>query len=103
MSFDYVRTYYKVPAAFGRIVKVSGRQGIITEDMGHYIGVTFDNAKANDVRPCHPTSNIEYLGMGTPRKLTRSQKRWQEYSRVAECFESFRDWLAYKKYQKAQP
>lgn len=31
-----------------------------------------------------------------PPKLTRSQKRYLEYLKVADCFESFGHWLKYK-------
>ena len=32
-----------------------------------------------------------------PPKLTRSQRRWQEFRRVSEVFDSFGQWLAYRK------
>jgi len=92
----YVRRYYGVPAEIGRRVTVGGRPGIITADRGAYIGVTFDDAKPATVSPCHPTSQVVYGDMGTPRPLTRSQRRYLDYLEVSDCFESFRDYLHYR-------
>lgn len=36
-----------------------------------------------------------------PPKLTRSQQRWQEYAKVADCFDDFAHWLKYTKARKA--
>ena len=79
MNCEYVRDYYGVPACLGRIVVVDGKQGIIVKDMGNYIGVNFDEDKPGYVKNAHPTWKVEYMGMGTPRNLTRSQRRYQEY------------------------
>lgn len=92
----YVRHYYGVPAQIGRRVTVGGRPGIITADRGAYIGVTFDDDKPTAVLPCHPTSQVVYGEMATPRPLTRSQRRYQEYLDVADEFESFAHYLRYK-------
>lgn len=89
----YVRRYYGVPADFGRRVTVGGRPGIITADRGAYIGVTFDDEKPNRVSPCHPTSQVTYGDIGTPRALTRSQRRYLEYLEVADLYDGFRHWL----------
>jgi hypothetical protein len=35
-----------------------------------------------------------------PPKLSRSQRRWQHYRKVADCFESFRHFLAYEKHHR---
>lgn len=92
-TLSYVRRYYGVPAEIGRRVTVGGRPGIITADRGAYIGVTFDDAKPTDVAPCHPTSQVVYGDLGTPRPLTRSQKRYRDYLEVADLYEGFRHWL----------
>ena len=91
--FKYIRSTYGVPAQIGRRVIVSGRKGIIAEDLGHYIGVNFDDDKPAQTSACHPTSEVEYLGMGRLRRLTRSQKRYADYLKVADLFEGFRDYL----------
>jgi hypothetical protein len=89
----YVRRCYGVPANIGRMVTVGGRPGIITADGGAYIGVTFDDAPATSVLPCHPTSQVVYGEMGVPRPLTRSQKRYRDYLEVADVYESFHHYL----------
>ncbi len=89
----YVRDTYGVPAQIGRRVIVSGRKGIISDDLGQYIGVNFDDDKPSVISPCHPTSEVEYLGMGTVRRLTRPQKRYADYLKVADLFDGFRDYL----------
>lgn len=76
---QYVRDYYKVPAEIGRRVKVYGKPGIIAADFGHHIGVTLDTDKPNRVSHYHPVDGVEYLGMGTVRPMTRSQKRYREF------------------------
>lgn len=77
--FEYVNQYYGVNACIGQRVKVDGQPGVIAKDMGSYIGVNFDSDKPGLIKPCHPTWKVEYLGMGKLRKMTRSQKRYQEY------------------------
>lgn len=99
---EYVRSYYGVPASIGRRVVVYGKPGIIAEDRGNYIGVNLDASKPGLVNNYHPTDGVTYGEMGKPRKLTRSQRRWQEYSRVAECYESFRHWLFFQKYKRQE-
>ena len=96
-NFEYVRKYYKVPAELGRRVKIDGRPGIIIEDMGNYIGVNFDDTPPNDVRPCHPTWKAVYLDMGTPRKMTRSQRRYREFLKYGDCYDDFHDFLLHHK------
>lgn len=92
-DLDYVRRYYGVPADIGRRVTVGGRAGIITADRGAYIGVTFDDEKPTIVRPCHPTSQVTYGDIGTPRPLTRSQRRYLDYLEVADVYEDFAHYL----------
>ena len=96
MSLEYIQRCYKVPAEIGRRVLIDGRPGIIAEDMGAYIGVLFDDQPPNVILPHHPTSMVQYLGMGEVRKMTRSQQRYHDYLKVADCFDSFKDYLLRK-------
>lgn len=91
MTCEYVKNYYQVPACIGRRVEVDGKQGVIAKDLGHYIGVNFDNDKAGAILPCHPTWKVKYLGMGKLRKLTASQMRYRRYLEFGDCFDSFID------------
>jgi hypothetical protein len=77
-NFEYIRNYYNVPAEMGRVVSMGGRQGVIAEDQGNYIGVLFDDDKPGNILTCHPTWKIEYFDEIKPirqEKLTRAQKR----------------------------
>lgn len=89
---QYAKDTYKVPADIGRRVTVDGKPGIIAADRGNYIGVNFDDCKPGDIRNCHPTWKVEYLEMGTIRKMTRSQRRYQEYLN-SESSLSFAEWI----------
>jgi hypothetical protein len=93
MDCEYVRNYYGVPACIGRKITLNGRPGIIAEDRGHYIGVNFDSDKPGIVRNVHPTDMIEYGDLGGIRRLTRSQKRYRDYLKVADCYENFAAFL----------
>ena len=93
MNCQYVREKYGVPAAIGRRVIASGKPGVIAEDRGHYIGVNFDSDKPGVIFNVHPKSNVEYLEMDKVRKMTCSQKRYQDYLKVADCFNSFRHFV----------
>jgi hypothetical protein len=95
MNCEYVREYYGVPACIGRRVVCYGKPGVIVEDQGHYIGVALDEDKPTVVKTYHPTDKVEYGELGTVRKMTRSKKRYQDYLKVADCFESFKDYLYY--------
>lgn len=94
MSCDYVRTHYGVPACIGRRVMVYGKPGIITEDRGHYIGVTLDAAKPGRVANYHPTDGVQYLGMGRVRRLSRAQQNYRDYLN-ADCGHSFAEWMRF--------
>lgn len=96
VSCAYVRDYYKVPACIGRRIKVYGEPGIIAEDRGHYIGVNLDIEKPSRISNYHPTDGVEYLGMGTVRKLTRSQQNYQDYLNT-ESSDSFAEWMRFKR------
>lgn len=79
MNYKYVIVNYQVPACTGRIVKVDGKKGVICADRGNYIGVNFDKDKPGVIFNCHPTWEIEYLGIGKVRKMTRSQQNYRNY------------------------
>lgn len=96
MNCEYVREHYGVPAEIGRRVIVYGKPGIIAQDRGHYIGVNFDCDKPGVVMPAHPTSEVQYLEMGTVRPMTKAQRRYQRWLEIRDCFGSFRDFLIYE-------
>lgn len=80
MEFEYIKNRYKVPAEINREVIVDGKKGVITKDMGNYIGVNFyENPKITF--PCHPTWEVVYLDTFNVKvfKQTKSQKRYQEF------------------------
>lgn len=79
MNCEYVREYYKVPAEIGRRVIVSGESAIIVADRGNYIGVTFDRDKPGTIYNCHPTNEVVYGEIGKIRKMTPSEKRYQDF------------------------
>ena len=93
MDCEYVRNYYGVPACIGREITLNGRPGIIVEDRGHYIGVNFDSDKPGIVCNAHPVDKVKYGVMGKIRRMTSSQKRYQDYLKVAECYDSFANFL----------
>lgn len=101
MKCKYASETYNVPAEIGRIVTVDGERGIIAQDRGHYIGVNFDNDKPGVIYNCHPASNVEYLGMGTVRRPTKAQQRYQKYLEVGDCFDSFIDFCKWESHQNS--
>jgi hypothetical protein len=93
MSCEYVQENYGVPACIGRRISYKGKEGIIAEDRGHYIGITMDDEKPGHINNFHPkTEGLEYLGMGKVRPMTRSQKRYKDYI-DSEYPESFAEYL----------
>lgn len=95
-DFQYVREYYGVPACRGRRVIAYGKPGVIAEDRGHYIGILLDSDKPGNVNNYHPVDGIQYLDeIGKVRPMTRSQKRYREYLRDGDCFDSFIDFCRY--------
>jgi hypothetical protein len=102
MSFQYIQSYYKVPAEYGKEVSMSGRKGVIIEAIGQYVGVNFYDTKNTLVLPVHP-KDLEYLGKGVIRPLTRSQQTYKEYREVADCFDSFLHFLKYTAHKKKHP
>ncbi len=93
MSCEYVKQAYGVPAEIGRRISFNGRQGVIAADRGNYIGVNFDDEKPGLVSNLHPTWQVEYLGIGKVRKMSRSQRRYQHYLGVSDCYENFLHYL----------
>ena len=79
MNFEYVKEQYGVPAETGRRVTVYGKPGIIVEDRGHYIGVNFDADKPGVIKNAHPTSEVQYHGIGKIRKASRWAARYDRY------------------------
>lgn len=100
-NFEYIKSYYNVPAELGRDVAIKGRLASITSDRGNYIGVTFhDDIKRRDL-PCHPTSEVIYLDSFTNilklrTKNHRSKQRYLDYLH-SESSLSFKEWLGIKK------
>jgi hypothetical protein len=90
---QYICDTYGVPAQIGRRVIVAGAPGIIEEDRGNYLGVTLDSDKPGVISNCHPTWEVKYLEMGKIRKMTRSQKRYQEYLDADWFDDSFAVWI----------
>lgn len=82
VNCEYVREYYGVDACIGRGVIVSGKPGVIAEDRGNYIGVSFDHDKPGDISNCHPTSEVDYGEMRPIRSLTRSQRRYRDFLKL---------------------
>lgn len=84
MNCEYVREFYGVPAEIGLRVKWKGRLGTIYQDGGNYVNVNLDDEKPGECYNIHPTDpNLEYLKekveLRIPKKLTRSQQRYQDY------------------------
>lgn len=90
---EYAKQYYNVPADINRRIEYNGEGGIIYKDGGIYVAVNFDKDKPGICSNIHPTDpGLKYLEMGEPRKMTRSQRRYQEYLRSESDF-SFAEWL----------
>lgn len=105
-NFEYIKNAYGVPAEMYREVIVNGDRGVITEDMGNYIGVNFYDKPTVYSLPCHPTWEVTYLDTFNPKppvlKISRSKKRYLDYLR-ADCSETFSEWIKggfYKTVQK---
>ncbi len=97
MNFEYIREYYKVPAEYGREIMIEGnRKGIITQDKGNYIGVNFNDKKPGHIESLHPTWNVEYLGIGKVRPMTKGQHRYQEFMNADYFSGTFSEWLGIK-------
>ena len=93
---EYIRQYYGVPARVHMRIAYKGEGGIIWKDGGHYICACMDKDKPGQTINIHPTDpELQYLEMGKPRKMTRSQKRYQAYlnSPYFEAGDSFARFL----------
>lgn len=103
MQFQYIKDYYKVPAEMFREVIVGTEKGVITKDMGNYIGVTFYERKDKSPLPCHPTSEVQYLETFNDKppknKNPRSKQRYQEYL-DADWGCTFAEWMGFNKKRK---
>ncbi len=97
-EFIYIKQYYKVPAEINREVIVGGKKGVITKDMGNYIGVTFYDSKNKSPQPCHPTFEVEYLDTFNtkPPKVSRSARRYDEWLKLDSDL-TFAQFLGIKK------
>ena len=97
MNFEYIKQYYGVPAEIGRIVRFENRRGVIVEDRGNYIGVRFDGVPI--VVSCHPTYNMEYLGMKLKEvependKITFGKYKDMTYDEIANIDTGYILWL----------
>jgi hypothetical protein len=93
-DYEYVRNYYHVPAEIGRVVMYNGRRGIIYKDGGAHVAVNFDSDKPGVCVLIHPTDpSLVYTDeMATQRKMTRSQKRYQDFL-DADTGESFAEFI----------
>jgi hypothetical protein len=100
MNFEYVKSAYNVPAEMFREVIVNGKKGVITEDIGNYIGVNFYENPTAHALPCHPTWEVTYLETFNRKppilKLSPSKKRYQDFLRTEETL-TFPEWLGIKK------
>lgn len=101
-EFEYVKSAYNVPAEMYREVVVNGKKGVITEDMGNYIGVNFYDDLTAHALPCHPTWEVTYLETFNKKppvlKQSKSKQRYQTYLR-SECSETFSEWIKYGMYK----
>lgn len=97
MNLKYIKSHYGIDCYIGQEVEEEGtkRKGVIVKDSGHYVGVNMYDEKPCVVGNYHPSSLI-YHGKGKIRKLTRSQKNYQEYLKSeSDC--SFAEYMGFKK------
>jgi len=55
--FEYIKEHYGVTVKLGQVIEYNGDFGLITEDRGHYVGVTFDKDKPGDTVNIHPADD----------------------------------------------
>lgn len=99
MDFEYIQSYYKVPAEFGRQILFNGnRKGVIIKDLGNYIGVNFDDDKPGRYVAVHPKDGVEYLDIVKPRKMSKGQRRYWLY-KEHDTMMPFIEWLKHRCYE----
>ena len=96
--FEYIKDNYDVEVVLGNVIYFDGERGLVTEDRGHYIGVTFDKDKPGTISNIHPTDeklDIRHHIVELIRRMTRSQKNYQEYLH-SEVDVTFAEWMGFK-------
>ncbi|PKI19378.1 hypothetical protein [Pseudomonas monteilii] len=78
--FEYVQQYYQVPACIGRRVVAYGKPGVITDDFGHYIGITLDESTKRRPGRYHPVDGIEYGEMADRLPKQPRYTNWDRYN-----------------------
>jgi len=58
-AFEYINKTYGLNVHIGQRVTVHGSPGVVTEDRGRYVGVSFDDHPI-PVISCHPTWETVY-------------------------------------------
>tara|TARA_R110002126_G_C10234945_1_gene480447 strand:- start:170 stop:457 length:288 start_codon:yes stop_codon:yes gene_type:complete len=94
--FEYIKATYEVDVDLGMDINFNGDRGIVTEDKGHYIGVTFDKDKPGTISSVHPTDDLlSFTGKYRKiRKMSRSQQNYSDYIRSeVDC--SFAEWMRF--------
>lgn len=89
VPFDWINKNYGINAYIGQEIEFENRKGVIVRDFGNKIGVNFYEDKPNKILHLHPTWNVTYLGNGVIRPMTRSQRRYEYYRTVADCYDNF--------------
>lgn len=99
-DMEYIRKMYDVPARVDCRVAMDGKPGTITGARGAHILVEFyDNPGISF--PCHPEWSMEYnVNIPSPPRAKKrkiaAKERYRSYLAVAECYDSFRHFLACK-------
>ena len=94
--FEYISEFYGINIKVGMDVIFNGERGVVSQDKGHYIGVNFDKDKPGVISNVHPIDDLLIFTGKTRkvRKMSRSQKNYQEYIR-SESGVSFSDWMRF--------
>jgi hypothetical protein len=102
-EFQYIKAHYGVKADLHREVIVNGNRGVITSDMGNYIGVNFYDNPTHDPLPCHPTWEVEYLDSFNYKppikKRSQSANRYRHFKSL-DLDISFGEFLKLKLYRR---
>jgi hypothetical protein len=86
---EYIRTYYRVPAVVGRVVRYKEKRGVISGASGPHVKAWFDGEKSDVI--VHPR-DLEWTNeMGRLPRLTRSQRNYRAFlhSETNETFIEF--------------